>query len=88
MKVMVKSDRVPIVLMIIGAAFMIAASLSTVIRNQDILFPMGCIIVILGFLLWLIPTIQKYLRKKNRVRAKIQKNMEDDDRPRRYARRR
>ena len=86
MKVLVKSERIPIVLMIIGAAFMVAASLSSVDRNEDILFPLGCIVGIVGFLLWLIPAIQKCLRKKTKARVKMQKTMEDDDRPRRYSR--
>lgn len=86
MKVLVKSERVPIVLMLIGSAFIIASSLSSVIRNEDVLLPLGCIIGILGFILWLIPTMQKFMRRSRKRSAKTKPRIEEEERPRRYAR--
>ena len=90
MKVMVKSDRVPIVLMLIGAAFVIVSSLSDYAADEEFktfLFPVGFTIMILGFLLWGIPTYLKYLKKKSRRAAKRSSREEDDGgQQRRYAR--
>jgi hypothetical protein len=90
MKVLVKSDRVPIVLMLIGAAFVIVSSLSDHAADAEFkafLFPVGFAILVLGFLLWGIPAYLKYLRKKARKASKRVSRPEDDDsRPRRYAR--
>ena len=74
MKVLVKSDRIPIVLMVIGAAFVIVSSLSDHVADEEFkifLFPVGFSIMVLGFLLWAIPTYQKYLRKKPPIKFAI-----------------
>jgi hypothetical protein len=89
MKVLVKSDRIPIVLMVIGAAFVIVSSLSDHVADEEFkifLFPVGFSIMVLGFLLWAIPTYQKYLRKKAKRARKSTRAMEEGDHSRRYAR--
>jgi len=90
MKVLVKSDRIPIVLMLIGSAFVIVSSLSDYVVDQDIkkfLFPLGFGILAFGFVLWAIPAYLKYQKKKTRRTAKISRSPQDDmDQPRRYAR--
>ena len=90
MKVLVKSDRVPIVLMLIGAAFVIVSSLSDHAADAEFktfLLPVGFAILVIGFLLWGIPTYLKYLRKKAKKAAKRAARMEEDgSQPRRYAR--
>ncbi|MFW3147154.1 MAG: hypothetical protein ACMUHB_07645 [Thermoplasmatota archaeon] len=90
MKVMVKTDRVPIVIMLIGAAFVIVASLSDHAADEEskkILMPVGFIILISGFFLWAIPSILKYQKKKRKVSSKRMRPPEDDQsRPQRYAR--
>ena len=89
MKVLVKSDRVPIVLMVIGAAFVIVSSISDYVADEDfkvILFPVGFTILVLGFLLWGIPAYLKYLRKKAKRARKASRVMDEGDHPRRYAR--
>lgn len=91
MKVLVKSDRVPIVLMIIGAAFVIVSSLSDYVADEEFkvfLFPVGFAILVLGFLLWGIPTYLKYLKKKAKRARKAARVMDEGDHPRRYARQR
>ncbi|MGA1819858.1 MAG: hypothetical protein ACMUHU_02495 [Thermoplasmatota archaeon] len=90
MKVLMKSDRVPIVLMLIGAAFVIVASLSDHVTDQDykgFLFPIGFGILVFGFLLWAIPAYLKYQKRKTKKMAKFARSPQDDmDQPRRYAR--
>ena len=89
MKVLVKSDRVPIVLMLIGAAFVIVSSLSDYAADEEFkvfLFPVGFSILVLGFLLWGIPTYLKYLRKKAKRARKSVRSMDEGDQQRRYAR--
>jgi hypothetical protein len=89
MKVLVKSDRVPIVLMLIGAAFVIVSSLSDQAADEEFkvfLFPVGFAILVMGFLLWAIPAYLKYLRKKAKKARKAMRSADDMDQPRRYAR--
>lgn len=86
MKVLVRSERVPVVLMIIGTALLIASSLSCVVRNEDLLLPLGAIIGLVGFLTWMVPSLQRYIRKKKKAAAKRERQMmREEDRPRRYA---
>ncbi|MGA1793804.1 MAG: hypothetical protein ACMUHM_07630 [Thermoplasmatota archaeon] len=90
MKVLVKSDRVPIVLMLIGAAFVIVASLSDHVTDQDykgFLFLIGFVILFFGFVLWAVPTLLKYQKKRTRRMGKMSRSSQDEmDQPRRYAR--
>ena len=90
MKVLVKSDRVPIVLMVIGSAFVIVSSLSDYVADQDykkFLFPIGFGILVFGFVLWAVPSYLKYQKKRAKRMAKIQRGPpEDAEHPRRYAR--
>jgi len=90
MKVLVKSDRVPIVLMLIGAAFVIVSSLSDYVTDQDykgFLFPIGFVILFFGFVLWAIPTLLKYQKKRTKRMSKMSRSSQDEmDQPRRYAR--
>lgn len=90
MKVLVKSDRVPIAIMMIGAAFVIVSSLSDYAADEEFktfLFPVGFAILVLGFLLWGIPTYLKYLKKKAKQASKRASRVEDDGgQQRRYAR--
>jgi hypothetical protein len=86
MKVLVKSDKVPIALMIIGAAFVVVSALSTTERYYKLLFPMGFAILLGGFMLWAIPTFLKYQKKKTKKRMRASSSPADDVQPRRYAR--
>lgn len=90
MKVMVKTDRVPIVVMLIGAAFVVVASLSDHAVDEEskkIIFPVGFIILISGFLLWAIPSLLKYQKKKRKISTRKRHSSEDEQpRPARYAR--
>ena len=90
MKVLVKSDRVPIVLMLIGSAFVIVSSLSDHVADQDykkFLFPMGFGLLVFGFVLWAVPAYLKYHKKRSKKMAKIARTQHDEgDHPRRYAR--
>jgi hypothetical protein len=86
MKVLVKSDRVPIALMVIGAAFVVVSALGSVERYYKLLFPMGFAILLGGFMLWAIPTFLKSQRKKARKRSRPAGPPSDEGQPRRYAR--
>jgi len=66
MKVLVKSDRVPIVLLIIGAVMVMVSSLEFTERNQDVLFFMGIPTMLLGFMLWAVPGIVRMVKKWSR----------------------
>jgi len=86
MKVLVKSDRVPIALMVIGAAFVVVSALSSTERYYKLLFPMGFAILLGGFMLWAIPAFLKIQKKRSRKTIRSSGPPSDEGQPRRYAR--
>jgi type IV secretory pathway TrbD component len=88
MKVIRKTENVPISLMVIGSAMAVASQSGGLIDdNRDILFIAGWILAGVGILVWAIPAILKYMKKKERERMKSMKRVQsDDDQVRRYAR--
>ncbi len=66
MKVLVKSDRVPLVLMIMGSIMVMVSSLEYTVRNDGILFILGWALAVLGFLLWAVPATSAYVKRKSR----------------------
>lgn len=90
MKVLVSSDRVPIILMIIGSAFVIVSSLSENVTDKDLrilLFPMGILIMILGFFLWAVPSFLRYQKRMSRRTTVGSRNSSNNaDRPRKHGR--
>ncbi len=89
MKVMVKSDRVPMVLMIMGLGMSVISQYKSLIDdNRSTLFILGWMIALAGFLLWAIPAISKWAKKREKARRRAEGPMREDvsDQPRRYAR--
>ncbi len=88
MKVMVKSDRVPLALMLSGLGMAVVSQSGGMLDdNRGLLFLMGWLISGLGFLLWAIPSFNKYLKKREKARRKMERSFSDDgDQSRRYAR--
>lgn len=76
MKVVAKSYMIPVMLIIMGALMSIASNFEFTTRNQDLQFFMGIIMMILGFLLWAIPEIGRYMRKKQRQAEKRERRMQ------------
>ena len=58
------------VLIIMGGSASIASNLEFTDRNRDLQFLMGILLMILGFLLWAIPELGRYMRKLERRRMK------------------
>ena len=89
MKVMVKSDRVPIVLLIMGLGMSVVSQYQSLIDdNRSTLFILGWAIALTGFLLWAIPAINKLAKKREKIRRRMEGDIrdEDADQHRRYAR--
>ena len=87
MKVLVRSERVPVVLMVSGLAMATVSQMSFVEGNQDLLFGAGWVIGALGFLLWAIPSLMKYLKKREKLRRRAEmRQSEGPESGRRYAR--
>lgn len=70
MKVIRRSYLIPMVLIIMGGAASIASNLEITDRNRDLQFLMGVAMMLLGFLLWAIPELGRYMRKLERRRQK------------------
>jgi hypothetical protein len=87
MKVLVKSERVPVVLMVMGLSMATVSQMSFVESNSTVLFLAGWVLAGLGFLLWAIPNYVKYLKKRERAMRKMERTVSSDpDQQRRYAR--
>ena len=88
MKVIRKSENIPISLMAIGAGMAVASQSGGLIDdNRDILFIAGWIFAGLGILIWAIPALLKFQKKRERERMKSMKRApQEDDQGRRYAR--
>ncbi|HHD16564.1 MAG TPA: hypothetical protein ENK47_07630 [Euryarchaeota archaeon] len=86
MKVMVRSDKVPISLMLAGLSMATVSQMTFVKYNHELLFASGWMIAGLGFLLWAIPAFNKYMKKKEKARMRERKASTPEGEPRRYAR--
>jgi hypothetical protein len=55
--------------------------------NRPLLFAAGWIIAGFGFVLWAVPALNKWIKKKERARARAYRDPnQEKDQPRRYAR--
>lgn len=88
MKVIRKTENLPIALMAIGAGMAVASQSGGLIDdNRNVLFIAGWILAGLGILVWAIPAMLKYQKKRERQRIKDAKRLpSEDDQVRRYAR--
>lgn len=58
------------VLIAIGSLMVMASSFEFTIRNGPFLFIAGWSMALLGFVLWAVPSINSYIRRKQRIRAR------------------
>ena len=88
MKVIRKTENIPITLMVIGTGMAVASQSGGLIDdNRDVLFIAGWILAGVGILVWAIPALIKSLKKRERERMKAARRQpSDDDQVRRYAR--
>jgi hypothetical protein len=71
MKVIRRSYLIPMILIIVGGGAFIASNFEfTVKGRRDLEFLIGVFLMILGFLLWAIPELGRYMRKMERRRQK------------------
>ncbi len=89
MKVVYRTDKMPIVFIIAGLAMATISQLD-IFRdvNRPLIFTAGWIIAGFGFVLWAVPALSKWMKKRERMRARAQRDISDDrgDQSRRYAR--
>jgi hypothetical protein len=83
----VRKDTVPVVLIIMGLVMVTVSSMEWMARNEDLLFVAGGAIALLGFLLWAVPALDRYLKKQARKRDKVQRMAaRSEEAPRSYPR--
>jgi hypothetical protein len=73
MKMVVRSQTFPVAIFVVGAAAFIASNLDTTVRNQEYQIVLGGLLMALGFLLWAIPELDKWMKRKQRQRDRIER---------------
>mgnify|MGYP006285307579 CR=1 FL=1 len=89
MKVVYRTDKMPTVFIVSGLAMATVSQLSSIEEpNRPLLFAAGWIIAGFGFVLWAVPTLKKWIRKRERARTRAMRETSSDrgEQPRRYAR--
>jgi hypothetical protein len=70
MKMFMQSYSFPIAVFVMGVAAVIASNLDATTRNQDLEFILGGVLLCMGFLLWAIPELDKYRKRRERIRQR------------------
>ena len=70
MKVVSKSQGVPISMIVIGGVMAIMSSMEFADQNNTTLFVAGWFLILFGILAWFIPELGRYLKKKQRARMR------------------
>lgn len=70
MKVISKSQGVPISMIVIGGLMATMSSMEFADQNNTTLFVAGWFLILFGILAWFIPELGRYLRKKQRSRMR------------------
>jgi uncharacterized membrane protein YidH (DUF202 family) len=70
MKMFVKSYAFPIAIFVMGVVAVIASNLEITERNQDLELILGGVLICVGFLLWAVPELDRYLKRKDRIRQR------------------
>jgi len=74
MKVTTRSERIPVVLIAFGSAMVMASSFEFTVRNASFLFIAGWSMALFGFVLWAVPAINSYIRRKQRSRMRLDRS--------------
>ncbi|MCU0799617.1 MAG: hypothetical protein MUC62_08100 [Candidatus Thermoplasmatota archaeon] len=77
MKVTTRSDRIPMVLIAFGSIMVVASSFDFTIRNASFLFIAGWSMTLFGFVLWAVPAINSYIRRRQRSRVRMERSSRD-----------
>lgn len=83
-KVLVKSYRIPMVLLIMGPVVLIASSLSAAVRNLDLLVTVGVSFILLGLAGWILPELARISRRATTRRAQYTQPQQPPRRVRPY----
>lgn len=70
MKVISKSQGVPISMIVIGGLMATMSSMEFADQNNTTLFVAGWFLILFGILAWFIPELGRFLRKKQRTRMR------------------
>ena len=70
MKMYMQSYSFPIAVFVMGVVAIIASNLEITARNKDIEFILGCVLLCLGFLLWAVPELDRYRKRRERIRQR------------------
>jgi hypothetical protein len=73
MRVSSRSERVPTALIVTGSLMVVASGFEFTVRNASFLFIAGWSMTLLGFVLWAVPAINAYLRRKQRARLRAER---------------
>ena len=66
----VKSYTFPIAIFVMGVVTVIASNMEVTDRNRDLELILGGILLCLGFLLWAVPELDRYLKRRDRTRQR------------------
>ena len=83
-KVLVKSYRIPMVLLIMGPIVLIASSLSSTVRNLELLQTTGVAFILLGLAGWILPELARSYRRSTARRAQYTQPQQPPRRVRPY----
>jgi hypothetical protein len=70
MKMFVKSYSFPIALFVMGVVTVIASNMEVTDRNRDLELVLGSVLLCLGFLLWAVPELDRYLKRRDRIKQR------------------
>lgn len=73
MKVTTRSERIPMVLIAFGSIMVIASSFDFTVRNASFLFIAGWSMALFGFVLWAVPAVNSYIKRKQRSRMRMER---------------
>lgn len=74
MKVTTRSDRIPMVLISFGSIMVMVSSFDFTVRNESFLFIAGWSMTLFGFVLWAVPAINSYIKRKQRSRMRMERS--------------
>jgi hypothetical protein len=79
----VKSYSFPIALFVMGVVSVLVSNLEITSRNSDLELVLGGAMLCLGFLLWAVPEMDRYLKRRDRMRNRTGRSRPaDGPRPR------
>jgi hypothetical protein len=70
MKMFVKSYSFLIALFVMGVVTVIASNMEVTDRNRDLELVLGSVLLCIGFLLWAVPEMDRYLKRRDRMKQR------------------